>query len=51
MWIQNEVHTKKIAVDKVGTKESLADMLINGLRRELLEEHVALVNGHIRGKQ
>ena len=36
---------------KVGTLENLADMLTKGLRRELLDEHVAFVNGHIRGKR
>ena len=45
------MHKKKRAAHKVGTKENLADMLTKGLRRELLEEHVAFVNGHIRGKR
>ena len=40
-----------ISVHKVGTRENPADMLTKGLRRELLNEHVAFVNGHIRGKR
>ena len=49
-WIQDEVYKKKMAVHKIGARENLADMLTKGLRRELLDEHVAFVNGHIRGK-
>ena len=45
------MHKKKVAVHKIGTRENLADMLIKGLRHELLDEHVAFVNGHIRCKR
>ena len=42
---------KKIAVHNVGTRSNPADMLTKGIKRELLEEHVAFVNGHIRSKR
>ena len=45
------MHRKKRAVHKVGTRDNPADMLTKGLKRELLEEHVAFVNGHIRSKR
>ena len=51
LWIQDEAHRKKIAAHKVGTRDNPADMLTKGLERELLEEHVAFVNGHIRSKR
>ena len=51
LWIQDEVHRKMISVHKVGTRDNPADMLTKSLKRELLEEHVAFVNSHIRSKR
>ena len=51
LWIQDEVYKKKVSVLKVGTRDNPADMLTKSLKRELLEEHVAFVNGHIRNKR
>ena len=51
LWIQDEVYKKKVSVLKVGTRDNPADMLTKSLKRELLEEHVAFVNGHIRSKR
>ena len=32
---------------KIGTKENPADMLTKGVKREVLEEHLRFVNGHV----
>ena len=51
LCIKDAVHKKNVAAHHIGTRQNPADMLTTGLRRELLDEHLAFVNGHIRGKR
>ena len=44
--MQEKVCKKEISVQKVGTRDSPADMFIKGLKSELLDEHVSFVGGY-----
>ena len=47
LWIQDNVHRNSIAVTKIGTKDNPADMVAKGVKREVFEEHLRFVNGHV----
>ena len=51
VWVQEKVHKNEISVQKIGTKYNPADMLTKGLKRELLDEHVSFVGGHVCGSR
>ena len=45
------INLYKICEKLHGIKSSSSNILTKGLKRELLEEHMAFVNGHIRSKR
>ena len=47
LWVQDKVHNKAISVQKTGTNVNPADMLTKGTKREVIDEHVNFIEGHI----
>ena len=48
LWIQDTVKRKNISIENHGAIGYPTDMLMKGLKRETLDEHVQFLNGHIR---
>ena len=47
LWIQQSLHKKELAAQKIGTKGNPADVLTKGAKRELIDRHVEFLGGTI----